>query len=350
MSLPFKYDFLNKNVENLAGVGPKIKNLLKKKNIEKISDLLWDFPHSNTDRSKLVTLDSLEVGKVATIKVKVSKYNFPRIRNLPNRVVCEDNKGKIDIIFFNSREGYIRKILPLNGIVIISGKVNYFKNKYQITNPPYVVPQSKQDYVNKIIPKYSLTEGLNEKAYRKLVEQVLFKIKKIDEWHTGEILKKIGNARWDESLHYLHKAEKIDFNSKYYRRLAYDEVLATLLVMSSIRKRLKSLKKRKRKYKKNLSTVLIKNFNLPLTGDQKKVIMEIDNDLKSEYRMFRILQGDVGSGKTIVSLIAAANVIESNYQVVLMAPTEILAKQHFNLAKKVFKSTNIVKFRKNIYN
>ena len=182
---------------------------------------------------------------------------------------------------------------------------------------------------------------MNEKAYRKLVEQVLFKIKKIDEWHTGEILKKIGNARWDESLHYLHKAEKIDFNSKYYRRLAYDEVLATLLVMSSIRKRLKSLKKRKRKYKKNLSTVLIKNFNLPLTGDQKKVIMEIDNDLKSEYRMFRILQGDVGSGKTIVSLIAAANVIESNYQVVLMAPTEILAKQHFNLAKKVFKSTNV---------
>ena len=95
MSLPFKYDFLNKNVENLAGVGPKIKNLLKKKNIEKISDLLWDFPHSNTDRSKLVTLDSLEVGKVATIKVKVSKYNFPRIRNLPIELYVRTIKEKL---------------------------------------------------------------------------------------------------------------------------------------------------------------------------------------------------------------------------------------------------------------
>tara|TARA_B100001559_G_C16148936_1_gene461007 strand:- start:149 stop:598 length:450 start_codon:yes stop_codon:yes gene_type:complete len=146
MSLSFKYDFLTKNVSNLEGVGPKIKKLLKRKNIEKISDLLWEFPRSHTDRSKLIPLNKLEIGKIGTIKVKVTKYNFPRIRNLPNKVICEDNKGKIDIIFFNSREGYIRKILPINSTVIISGKINYFKNKYQITNPQYVVPENKQDY------------------------------------------------------------------------------------------------------------------------------------------------------------------------------------------------------------
>ena len=114
-------DFLIKNVSTLKGVGKKTKNLLKKKKIEKVSDLLWNLPQGFTDRTIIRKLDNLEIGKITTIKVKVIKYNFPRIRNLPNKVTCEDEKSKIDIVFFNSREGYIRKILPLNTLVIISG-------------------------------------------------------------------------------------------------------------------------------------------------------------------------------------------------------------------------------------
>ena len=128
-------DFLFHNVTTLNGVGSKISKLLKKKRIEKISDLLWNFPSGFTDRSNVQTLDKLEIRKITTIKVRVKKYNFPRLRNLPNTVICEDDKGKINIVFFNSREGYIRNVLPLNSYVIISGKINYFKNKYQITNP-----------------------------------------------------------------------------------------------------------------------------------------------------------------------------------------------------------------------
>ena len=156
MSKPEYYKFLSQDIADLKGVGKKIKNLLKKKKIEKISDLLWNLPHSYVDRSNIVDLDSLEIGKIATIRVKVIKYNIPRIRNLPNKVVCENDKRQIDIIFFNSREGYIRKILPINKWVIVSGKVNFYKKKYQITNPSYVVPISKEDYVKKIIPKYKL--------------------------------------------------------------------------------------------------------------------------------------------------------------------------------------------------
>ena len=107
-------NFLLQNITSLNGVGIKTKSLLKKKKIEKISDLLWNLPQGFTDRSNVQTLDKLEIGKITTIKVKVNKYSFPRIRNLPNKVICEDGKGDIDIIFFNSREGYIRKILPLN--------------------------------------------------------------------------------------------------------------------------------------------------------------------------------------------------------------------------------------------
>jgi len=344
MSLSPLYNYLTKNISDLKGVGIKIKKLLKKKNIEKISDLLWEFPQGYTDRSNFRELDKLEIGKITTIKVKVIKYYFPRIRNLPNKVACEDVKGKIDIIFFNSREGYIRKILPLNSIVVISGKVNYFKNKYQITNPAYIVPEEKEEYVNKIIPKYGLTEGLTEKVYRKLIEQVLNKIintEDIKEWHNKDILEKIGNTKWKDSIIYLHKENQLDLECKEYKRLAYDEILSSLLVLSQIRKRLKKIKKRKKIFTNYYTNKIIKNFNFKLTNNQIKVIREINDDLKSGFKMFRILQGDVGSGKTIVSFIAACNAIESNFQVVMMAPTEILAKQHFDLAKKVFRSTKI---------
>ena len=335
------YDFLAKNVSSLLGVGNKTKKLLQKKKIEKISDLLLNLPQGYTDRSNFQTLDKLEIGKITTIKVRVTKYNFPRIRNLPSKVICEDEKGKIDIVFFNSREGYIRKILPLNSIVIISGKINYFKKKYQITNPSYVVPHEKEDYVNKIIPKYSLTEGITEKIYRKIIEQVLMKITDLSEWHNEKILKKIGNVSWAKSIKCLHEQKQNEITSKYYRRLAYDEILSNLLVLSQVRRRIKKFKKKNKVFDSTISDVLKKNFDFSFTSDQKMVIEEINEDLKSEYKMLRILQGDVGSGKTIVSFIAAANVIRSKYQVVMMAPTEILAKQHYDLAKKTFESTNI---------
>jgi len=334
-------NFLNEKVSNLTGVGKKIKILLKKKKIEKMSDLLWNFPQGYTDRTNFQPLDKLEIGKITTIKVKVIKYNFPRIRNLPNKVICEDNKGKIEIIFFNSREGYIRKILPLNSFVIISGKVNFYKKKYQITNPAYIVPPEKEDYVNRIIPKYSLTEGLTEKIYRKLVDQVLKNIPNLPEWHDNYILKKIGNVSWKNSILRLHENNKREINEKYFRRLAYDEIIANLLVLSCVRKRIKKLKKEKKTFDNFFSEKIIKNLDFRLTNNQNLIIDEINNDLKSNSKMFRILQGDVGSGKTIISLIAASNVIRSNFQVVLMAPTEILAKQHFNLAKKIFKFTDI---------
>ena len=335
------HNFLIQNVSTLKGVGSKTRKLLRKKKIEKISDLLWNFPQGFTDRSTLQTLDKLEIGKIATIKVKVNKYNFPRIKNLPNKVICEDEKGKIDIIFFNSREGYIRKILPLNSLVVISGKVNYFKKKYQITNPTYVVPTDKENYVKKIIPKYALTEGLTEKVYRRLIDQVLKNITNIKEWHNDEILKKIGNVGWSKSILYTHENKENDFNSKSYRRLAYDEILANLLVLSQVRKRIKKLKKRKKLFDDLISKKLIYNFKFELTKNQIEIIKKINNELKSEYKMFRLLQGDVGSGKTIISFIVAANVIRSTSQVALMAPTEILARQHYNLAMKIFKSTDV---------
>ena len=157
----------------MKGVGTQLSKYLKKKKIEKIKDILFNLPYSETDRSKISKLDKLEIGKVQTIKVLVKKINFPRIRNLPNKIICEDETGKIEIVYFNSREGYLRKIFPLNQWIIISGKINFFKNRYQITNPDYVTTLEKQDYVLKNIQKYSLTQGINEKKYRLINDQVM---------------------------------------------------------------------------------------------------------------------------------------------------------------------------------
>ena len=334
-------DFLTKNISFLRNVGPKTKILLKKKNIDRIIDLLWTIPKGFTDRTKVRTLNKLEIGELTTIKVKVDKYNFPRIRNLPNRVKCTDEFGEIELIFFNSREGYIRKILKLNSVVIISGKINYYKKKYQITNPTYIVPAENESLVNKVIPKYSLTDGLNEKVYRKLVDSILKEIKDLDEWLDKEILEKIGNVSWVEAIFNVHQKEDNNIKSKYYRRLAYDEILANLLVLSEVRKRIKKIKKKKKIFNNNDADVLINNFNFKLTRNQTDIIKEINEDLKSEFKMFRLLQGDVGSGKTIIAFIAGLNAINSKWQVAFMAPTEILAYQHYNLAKNIFSKTNI---------
>jgi len=132
------YKYLLSDLKNLKGVGLKTSNLLKKKKINNIFDLLWKLPKSYTDRSVSTKIKDLKIGEIQTITLIPLKYNFPRIRNLPNKVSCEDETGKLDCIFFNSFEGYVKKILPLNTEVTVSGKVTRFKNKYQITNNKYI--------------------------------------------------------------------------------------------------------------------------------------------------------------------------------------------------------------------
>ena len=335
-------NFLQSDINIIKGVGTKTRKYLQKKKIIKVKDLLWDLPYSIVDRSKITSLDKLEIGKILTIKVNVLKYNFPRIRNLPNTVICENDSKKIKIVFFNSFEGYIRKILPLNKTVIISGKINYYKNSYQITNPTYVKPLEQIDEITKIFPKYSLTEGLLEKNYRKLITNIVEKIDDNFEWHENEFLQKNNFKSFKKTLNNLHNPKSnLDVFSNDFRRLAYDEILSNLLALYSARKVVKIRKKRKKAFKNELSNILKKNFKFELTKGQNKILSEIDIDLKSNSRMFRLLQGDVGSGKTILALIAAANVLEDNFQVAFMAPTEILAKQHYELAIDLFKTTNI---------
>ena len=329
------YEYLLSDLTKLKGVGTKTTALLKKKKINNIFDLLWKLPKSYTDRSHSVKIKDLKIGENQTITIIPQKYSFPRIRNLPNKVTCSDETGEIDCIFFNSYEGYVKKILPLGKEITVSGKIGFFRNKYQLTNPKYISEDSlliKQKHNT-----YSLTDGISEKIYNKIINQIITNLPLLHEWHSENILNKFGNVKWNEAIIELHKPENIGkYKKNFYQRLAFDEIFSTFLVNSEIRKKIKKIKKEGKSIDYTKQNNIIKNLKFSLTNDQKKTLEEINLDLSSTNKMFRLLQGDVGSGKTIVSLLAAFNVVNSGFQVAVMAPTEILARQHYNFATKIF--------------
>ena len=329
------FEYLLKDISYIKGIGSKTTSIFNKKKIFTILDLLWKLPYSIDDRSQIKKISELHIGKVESIKVNVIKYNFPRKRNLPNKVICEDETGKIECVFFNSYEGYIKKILPLNNNVTISGKVSYFRNTYQIANPSHV--SHDESLILKKHNKYSLTDGLNNKAYNKIMQQVLKNVPDLEEWHDTEVLKRFNNISWKESILKLHDPKSSNkTNSKFFKRLAFDEIFSTFLISSRIRDKIKKVKKEKKLFDLSNQKNIEKNINFTLTNEQNDALHDINNDLKNKDKMFRLLQGDVGSGKTIVALLSAVNVINSGYQVCFMAPTEILARQHYNLAKSIF--------------
>ena len=335
------YKYLLSDLTALKGVGIKTTNLLKKKKINNIFDLLWKLPKSYTDRSLSSKIKDLRIGEVQTISIIPKKYSFPRVRNLPNRVLCSDDTGEIDCIFFNSFEGYVRKILPIGKEITVSGKIGYFRNKYQLTNPKYLSEDSS--LIKQKHNTYSLTEGITEKIYNKIINQIIENLPLLNEWHSKNILHKFDNITWNNAIIDLHKPENVGgYKKNFYQRLAFDEIFSTFLVNSEIRKKIKKFKKVNKIFDIRKQNEIINKLDFSLTNDQIKTLKEINNDLCSSTKMFRLLQGDVGSGKTIVSLLSAFNTVNSGFQVALMAPTEILARQHYTLAKEIFpKNINI---------
>ena len=327
------------SINKIKGVGPVISKKLSEKGIDNKIDLFLNLPTGAIDRSFCPKLDQLEVGKISSIFVRPTKYYFPRFRNLPNKVICKDEFGSIDIIFFNSRENYIKQILPLDQEVIISGKVGFYKNKFQITNPDYVQSIDKGKDITKIMAKYPSIAGISPKTLQKIYQEEIDILKQLREWHRVDFLKEMNWPTWYEAIYNLHNPKHIqdvDKQSHYYRRLAFDEIFSNLLIFSEIKKRIQKLNKESKNIDYQFLSKIYQNIPFELTNSQKKVCDEILGDINSRKKMLRVLQGDVGSGKTIVSLIAAYAVVKSGYQVAFLCPTELLAKQHFLLSQKIF--------------
>jgi ATP-dependent DNA helicase RecG len=234
------FNFFFNPISKIKGIGPKIQKLFNEKKIESNIDLIFNFPYGLIDRTHCPKLNNLEIGKISTIFVKVKKHNFPRIRRLPNTVQCFDDTGEINIVFFNSRENYVKEILPLNSEVIISGKVNFYKNKYQITNPDYVTSVNNEEKVSKIMPTYSSLKGISNKTINKIYENITKDIPDVPEWHRDFIIKNNKWTSFKDSLIQLHnpkKKEDLDKNSLAYERISFDEIFSNLLIFSQIKKK-----------------------------------------------------------------------------------------------------------------
>ena len=328
----------------IKGIGPKLEKKLKDKNIFNKIDLLLNLPTGCIDRRFCPKLDQLEIGKISTVFATPIKYNFPRIRNLPSRVTCEDEFSKIDIIFFNSRENYIKQLLPLNEEVVISGKVNVYKNKYQITNPDYIRTTDKGSDIKKIMSKYHSVSGISDKTLQKIYSDEAKNLENINDWHDKNFLNEMKWVSWSDSIKRIHNPTEIkdvNKNSIFYERLAYDEIFSNLLIFSEIKKRIEQIIKEPKKINNKDINTILQLIPFKLTEDQNSCLKDIINDMNSSKKMMRVLQGDVGSGKTIVALIASYLNTKSNFQTAIMVPTEILATQHFKLFIKIFNDTNI---------
>ena len=338
-----KFEDLFSSVKKIKGVGPVISKKLSDKGIENKIDLFLNLPTGAIDRRFCPKLDQLEVGVISTIFVRPVKYTIPRFRNLPNRVTCKDEYGSIDIIFFNSRESYIKQILPLNEEVVISGKVGFYKNKYQMTNPDYIQSIDKEKDITKIMAKYSSVAGISPKTIQKIYKEEIGKLKDIGEWHSQDFLKKMAWPTWYDAIYNLHNpinVSDVNKESKFYQRLAFDEIFSNFLIFSEIKKRIKKLIKVSKVINDDNLLRIKKILPFTLTESQQVSLKEILTDISSEKKMLRVLQGDVGSGKTAVAMIAAYLTVKSGYQVAFLCPTELLAKQHFLLFKKVLENEN----------
>ena len=338
---PAHLDLLLSPINKLKGVGPKLENIINKLGIKLNVHFLWHFPYRIIEKKYYENIHDAPLNQLVTLKIEVVKHYPSKFRRQPYRVTCLANDTPIDIVYFNARHPVVRSVLPPKSIKMISGKLDFFKNKFQITHPSSIENISDIQLLREKEPVYSLTAGLNMKSFIKLSNQVLQSVPDLDEWIDKILITKYKFTSWKDAVEKLHNPEIDDTYSEknfYRRRLAFDELFAhqlAICIVRTIDNRKKSISfKSNDKFRNNL----IKSLEFKLTNSQLTVLNEIQSDLFSNKQMIRLLQGDVGSGKTIVALISMLTVIESGYQVTLMAPTSILAYQHFeNIAKLINK-------------
>ena len=341
---PAHLDLLLSPINKLKGVGPKLENIINKLGINLNVHFLWHFPYRIIEKKYYENIHDAPINQLVTIKIEVIKHYPSKFRRQPYRVSCLANEIPIDIVYFNARHPVIRSVLPLKSFKMISGKLQFFKNKFQITHPASVENISHIQLLREKEPVYSLTAGLNMKSFIKLSNQVLQLLPNPREWIDNRLLKKYNFVSWKEAIEKLHNPEIEDtYNEKNFfrRRLAFDELYAHQLAICIIRTIDNKKKSTSFKNKNKLKKILINSLEFKLTNSQSIVLNEIQNDLESNKQMIRLLQGDVASGKTIVALISMLTVIESGYQATLMAPTSILAYQHFENISKLLQNLPI---------
>ncbi|MDZ7627455.1 MAG: ATP-dependent DNA helicase RecG [Parvularculaceae bacterium] len=330
------------DITALKGVGPRLAVLIGKAAGPQVIDLLFTRPQAVIDRSKRPKVADAEVGSLATLEVTVDSHHPSPVVNRPYRVICSDETGFLTLIFFNARADYLTRALPVGARRIVSGRIDEFNGARQIAHPDHIVDPESADALPLFEPVYPLTAGLTPATMRKAVGAALARAPGLPEWQDAAWLAKNSFTDWRSALHLAHKPTSlVDLSpsAPALKRLAYDELLANQLALALIRKARRKAAGRSYPPKGDLVARGLKALPFDLTAAQKAALREIMDDLKAPDRMVRLVQGDVGSGKTVVAFLAMLRVIENGAQAALLAPTEILARQHVEtlepLAEKI---------------
>ena len=326
------FDFLYQNVEKLKGIGPKKASYFKNLNINTVIDIFYNLPTRSIDRTQDIDFKNLEKGQTITTLVKVKKHHFPFNPKLPYVIECEKGSLIINIIYFSIRGNFLRKKYPENKELIISGKVSFYKRNLSVAHPDYIEEIENEDKLRTFENIYPLTRGITLKDIRIVLNDAKNHLNKFDEWLNENIIKKYYFSSFNESLikmHFPSVKEDIENRENFRKRLAVDELVSNYFSIRYLKEKTKR-KNESLNLKFNLQEKLINELPFELTKNQYKIINDINNYNNTQYRETVLLQGDVGSGKTIVSLLTAIPFIQKHKQVAYMAPTEILANQIYS--------------------
>ena len=326
------FDFLYQNVEKLKGIGPKKASYFKNLNINTVIDIFYNLPTRSIDRTQDIDFKNLEKGQTITTLVKVKKHHFPFNPKLPYVIECEKGSLIINIIYFSIRGNFLRKKYPENKELIISGKVSFYKSNLSVAHPDYIEEIENEDKLRTFENIYPLTRGITLKDIRIVLNDAKNHLNKFDEWLNENIIKKYNFSSFNESLikmHFPSVKEDIENRENFRKRLAVDELVSNYFAIRYLKEKTKR-KNESLNLNFNLQEKLINELPFELTKNQYKIINDINYYNNTQYRETVLLQGDVGSGKTIVSLLTAIPFIQKHKQVAYMAPTEILANQIYS--------------------
>jgi ATP-dependent DNA helicase RecG len=340
-------------VTSLAGIGPKLGQTLGKLldapepgEVPRVVDLLFHLPVAIIDRSKQPGIAAASEGQIVTLKVRVDRHQPPPRgnRRIPWRVFCHDDSGEIALTFFHAKGEWLEKTLPVGATRYVSGRMEWFNGRPAMVHPDHIV--SEEDFADLplIEPVYPMTAGLSPKTLVRALKQAIGDVPLLSEWLDPALMARRGWSAFGPAIaaaHAPHSPADLEPTAAAIARLAYDELLASQLALSLMREHQRRATGKARKGDGRLRARVVAALPFTLTASQEAALSDIEVDLARPERMLRLLQGDVGSGKTVVALLAAANVIEAGGQAAIMAPTELLVRQHERTVRPLAEAAGI---------
>ena len=319
--------------QSLPGIGPRAKKIIAELAGETLISLCWRLPTGFINRSRRVKIADAEPGTLATLEVEVGAHKTPRpFGRQPYRVSCHDETGEMELVFFRAHADYLRRVLPPGKTRFISGTIQAYQERRQMAHPDYILTRQEYDEMPAFEPVYRVTAGITSRHYAKIARGALKSLPDLPEWLSADWMNEKKWPPWKEAVLKAHEPqdeEDLSPSSPARERLAYDEYLASQLALILTRQWMRRLPGRIFPKAAALREKAMSALPFALTSAQEAAIAEIDGDMGQPMRMLRLLQGDVGSGKTIVAFLAMLNAVEAGAQAAIMAPTEILARQHF---------------------